>query len=122
MKLFKSRDLISLIGPKAKDIYRPEVLTNADNAFELGGMFGFLPPGLGVPYHFHKKRESVIIVISGEAVENVDGVKFTLNAGDVLFIQAGEKHSLSNESNSDFRFIEFFTNPPLAADFISAEA
>jgi quercetin dioxygenase-like cupin family protein len=84
-------------------------------------MFGLLVPGSQVPYHYHNDRESIIIVISGEAIEVVEGKETPIKAGDILFIPAGEKHSMINRSNQDFRYLEFFTFPPLSADFIEVK-
>ncbi len=92
-----------------------------DGAKDLGGMFGLLPPGSRVPYHFHKRRESVIVVISGEATEVIAGKEITVKAGDILYIPAGEKHATINRSGSDFRYLEFFTTPPLSADFVEVD-
>lgn len=83
--------------------YRSEILTPEHQAKDLGGIFGLLLPGNQVPYHYHKNRESIIIVISGEAIEIIEGKEFPIKAGDVLFIPPGEKHTVVNRSGKDFR-------------------
>ena len=45
MKLFKSGEYIEQANPTPGSPYRPEILTAADGARDLGGMFGLLPPG-----------------------------------------------------------------------------
>jgi quercetin dioxygenase-like cupin family protein len=121
MKLFKTNHYIKLSNPQPGQPYRPEILTVEDNAKTLGGMFGILVPGSQVPYHFHRNRESVIMVISGKAIEVIEGEEITIKAGDVLFIPAGEKHNTINRSGEDFRYLEFFTCPPVRADFVEVE-
>jgi quercetin dioxygenase-like cupin family protein len=74
-----------------------------------------------VPYHYHNKRESIIIVISGEATEVIEGKEFPIKAGDVLFIPSGEKHTTINRSQKDFRYLEYFTSPPVGSDFIEVK-
>ena len=118
MKLFRTDDYIHMENPHPGCPFRPEILTHEHQAKDLGGMFGLLPPGSQVPYHYHQKRESLIIVIEGEAVETVEGEAFPIKTGDVLFIPAGEKHGVANRSEKNFRYLEFFTQPPLAADFV----
>jgi quercetin dioxygenase-like cupin family protein len=123
MKIFRFKDLLKIKKQDpSKNTYRPEVLTKSDGAINLGGMFGLLEPGSEVPYHFHKERESVIIILEGKAVEIIEGRKFILKKGDILFISAKEKHSIKNHSEKDLKYIEFFTNPPLSADFFDANS
>jgi len=121
MKVFKSSQYIDMENPTPGEPYRPEILTKEHNAKNLGGMFGLLVPGSQVPYHYHENRESIIIVISGDATEIIEGEEIPIKAGDVLYIPAGEKHTTVNRSGQDFRYLEFFTCPPLGADFIAVE-
>ncbi len=108
-------------NPTPDRSYRPEILSADDQAKNLGGLFGLFPPGTQVPYHYHKNRESLIVVISGEGIEVIEGEEIPIKAGDVLYIPAGEKHTTINRSNQDLRFFEFSTCPPLAADFVKVE-
>ena len=121
MKIFKTEEYIKMANPTPGTTYRPEILTKDHQANSLGGMFGILVAGARVPYHYHNKRESIIIAISGEATEVIEGKETPIKAGDVLFIPAGEKHNTINRSNQDFRYLEFFTSPPLTADFVEVK-
>ncbi len=121
MKVFKSKEYAKMENPTPGKAYRPEILTASHGAKNLGGMFGLLVPGTQVPYHYHKNRESIIIAISGEATEVIDGKEFPFKAGDIAFIPAGEKHTTVNRSGQDFRYLEFFTCPPVGADFIEVK-
>ncbi len=121
MKIFKTQEYIQMENPNPGQTYRPEILTKEHGAKDLGGMFGLLVPGSQVPYHYHKNRESVIMAISGEATEVIDGREMPFQAGDVLYIPAGEKHTTINRSSKDFRYLEFFTFPPVSADFVEVK-
>jgi quercetin dioxygenase-like cupin family protein len=121
MKVFKSEEYIKMANPTPGKPYRPEILTKEHQAKNLGGMLGLLVAGSQVPYHYHKNRESIIIVISGDAIEVIEGKEIPVKAGDILFIPAGEKHATLNRSNQDFRYLEFFTCPPLSADFVEVK-
>ena len=121
MEIFKIEEFIKMENPTPGKFSRQEILTNEHKAKDLGGIFGLLVPGSQVPYHFHRKRESVIIAISGEATEIVEGKETPVKATDVLYIPAGEKHMVVNRTDKDFRFLEFFTYPPVAADFIEVK-
>lgn len=121
MKLFKTEDYLKYKNPHPDTPYRPEILTNEDKAKSLGGMLGILVPGSQVPYHYHRDRESVIMVIKGKAVEVIEGQEIPIETGDVLFIPAGEKHTTINRTGEDFRYLEFFTCPPVTADFVEVK-
>jgi len=121
MKIFRTEEYIRFINPTPGEAHRPEILKAADGAKDMGGMFGLLVPGSQVPYHYHKIRESVLIIISGEGVEVIEGKEFAVKAGDILFIPAGEKHAIINRSEQDLRYLEFFTRPPVGADFVEVK-
>ena len=118
MKIFKFEDYLKSENPTAGEIYRPEILIDKDGAKDLGGIMGLLPAGKQIPYHYHKSRESVLIAISGEAEEIVEGKDYPFKAGTVFHIAAGEKHMTVNRSDQEFRYLEFYTCPPLDADFV----
>jgi len=121
MKLFKTEDYVKMKNPEPGKPYRPEILTSEHQVKNLGGMFGLLVPGSQVPYHYHNNRESIIIVISGEATEIIEGKEIPIKAGDVLYIPPKEKHTTVNRSANDFRYLEFFTCPPVTADFVEVK-
>jgi uncharacterized cupin superfamily protein len=121
MKVFKTDDYIRMPPPTPGEAYKPEILTSEQGAKSLGGLFGLVPPGTPGVYHFHRNRESVIIIVSGEATEIVEGKEISVKAGDILFIPSGEKHALENRSNRDVRYFEFFTHPPVKADFVEVK-
>jgi uncharacterized cupin superfamily protein len=121
MKIFHSEEFIKMNNPNPGKPYRPEVLTGQEGAKKLGGMFGLLVGGSQVPYHYHNNRESIILVLSGEAIEVIEGREISIKVGDVLFIPAGERHTTINRSGQDFRYLEFFTSPPLGADFVKVK-
>jgi mannose-6-phosphate isomerase-like protein (cupin superfamily) len=121
MKILKVEEFIRLENPNPEEAYRPEIRLADQSIHNLGGMFGLLVPGSQVPYHYHRDRESILVPISGQAIEIVEGEETVIGPGDILLIPAGEKHMVVNRSGEDFRFLEFFTCPPLLSDFVKAE-
>jgi quercetin dioxygenase-like cupin family protein len=105
MEVFKIADYIKKVNPEPANRLTLQLLDK--KAENLVGMFIILPPGRHTPYHFHDKRESILIVISGTATELVDGKKIPIQADDILFIPAKQKHGVQNNSGNEFRFIEF---------------
>jgi uncharacterized cupin superfamily protein len=121
MKVYKTDVYLRMENPTPGTPHKPEILTSEHGAKNLGGIFGLLPPGSPSVYHYHRYRESIIIVVSGEGTEIVEGNETPVKAGDILFIPAGEKHALENRSGRDLRYLEFFTHPPVKADFVEVK-
>jgi len=121
MKIFKTADYIKMENPTPGKPYKPDLFTLEDKVKNISGIFGLLVPGSQVPYHYHNQRESIIVVISGEATEIIEGKEIPIKAGDVLYIPAKEKHTTVNRSTKDFRYLEFFTSPPGVVDFVEVK-
>jgi quercetin dioxygenase-like cupin family protein len=121
MKIFRSSEYVGMKNPTPGQRYRSEILTAEHQAKDLGGILGILAPGTSPPYHYHDNRESIIFAISGEAVEILEGKETPIKAGDVIFIPPGEKHTTVNRSSQEFRYLEFFTCPPVGKDFIEVK-
>jgi len=63
-----------------------------------------LNPGHGMNYHSHRRRDEVWVVISGEGVTTVDGVKKTVRPGDVICMKAGCCHTV--DAVTELKLIE----------------
>ena len=121
MEKFNITEFLKMKNPDPSKEYRKEVLTDPQTAKIIGGVFVILRPGDKMPYHYHKTRESVIIALSGEATEIVEGKEYALKANDILAIPAQEKHGTFNRSQKEFRYVEFFTRVPGVIDRIDAK-
>ncbi len=119
MEIIRTEELMQMVNPTPGKNHRLDLVTPEQRAKELGGFLSIIPAGGEVPYHFHEKRESLLFLIKGEAVEIVEGKEHPVKAGDVLYIPAGEKHQIVNRTNEDLRYLEFFTPPQ--DDFIKVE-
>jgi oxalate decarboxylase/phosphoglucose isomerase-like protein (cupin superfamily) len=118
VKLFKKEDLLSAKNGPIGQVYRENILTTADAAGTLGGLLVIIPPGVEGQLHYHVKRESIQVFLGGEAVGFFTDREIPVAAGDVIFIPPGEKHKISNRSDKEVRFVEFFTEPPVEADSV----
>jgi mannose-6-phosphate isomerase-like protein (cupin superfamily) len=118
VKLFKKASLLSVKSGLIDQTYRENILTSTDAASSLGGLFMIIPPGVEGQFHYHVKRESIQVFLSGEAVGCLTDREFPVAAGDVLFFPPGEKHRISNRSSEEVRLLEFFTEPPAESDFV----
>ena len=121
LKVWKTAQYREMANPTPGKWYRAPILGNEEQAKELGGLVVILAPGKSVPYHYHKNRESLLMVLSGEAVELYEDKEYPIQAGDLIFVPAGAKHAVINRTDKEIRFLEFFTHPPLERDFIKVE-
>jgi quercetin dioxygenase-like cupin family protein len=108
MEMFKIGDYLKSETPTPGKRFSKPILTGEQGAADFRGISAVLPPGSRVDYHFHNRRESLLIGISGEATEIVEGKKYSFKADQIIYMPAGEKHGMVNNSQNDFRYIEFF--------------
>ena len=121
MRVFKTAEYANMHIENPEEIYRAPILTEEHEGNALNGIVVVVPPGSEGHPHYHKERESLFIVISGEAVEVIEGEEVPIRVGDVFFIPPGKVHTIANRSDKDFRVLEFFTHPPVGADFHPVE-
>jgi mannose-6-phosphate isomerase-like protein (cupin superfamily) len=77
------------------------------------------PNGPGGRMHRHSRSDNVYIVKSGEGLLTVEGESHTIVAGDVVYIPAGARHSLSNVSDRELVIYEIYAPAGPAFDFIA---
>ena len=63
-----------------------------------------LNPGHSMNYHSHRNRDEVWVVIAGEGRTIVDGMEQRVNAGDVLTMSAGCRHTIM--ADTELKLIE----------------
>ncbi len=74
------------------------------------------PGGL---YHFHTNSDNVYIVKSGKGQLIVEDNEYIIGEDDIIYIPAGQRHSLKNASSSEpFEIFEIYTPAGKAFDFI----
>jgi putative monooxygenase len=71
--------------------------------------------------HRHSKSDNVYIVKSGEGLLTIEGQNHAIVTGDVVFIPAGVRHSLSNVSDRELVIYEIYAPAGPAFDFIADE-
>jgi len=111
MEIFRTEEYIKMENPTPGLHLKQYIITDQQKAKDMGGIFVALAPGSQRPYHYHDKRESIIIALSGEATEIIEGEEIPIKANEVLYIPALEKHTVENRTDKEFRYFEFFTYP-----------
>lgn len=120
-KIFTIDEYVKMSNPDPGKRYRLEILTEKDNATQMGGIVILLPAKAPkAAYHYHRNRESLLMVISGQAIEVVEGKKFPLKAGQLIYIPPRVKHVIYNNSDTeDLRYMEFYT--PTVRDVVEVK-
>jgi mannose-6-phosphate isomerase-like protein (cupin superfamily) len=68
-------------------------------------------PGVGIGLHDHTFEEAYFI-LSGEVEATMDGAKYSLKAGDVVWTGVGCVHAFRNVGNQPVRWLETFAPQP----------
>jgi putative monooxygenase len=68
--------------------------------------------------HRHTHSDNVYIVRKGQGRLIVEGKEHTIREGQVVYIKAGVRHSLSNVSGELFEIFEIYAPAGAAYDFI----
>lgn len=79
----------------------PLVTRKCGSTSVINGITEF-DPGAKIGVHFHNCEESVMI-LQGEAIAEIDGVRHSLKAGDTTWIPANLPHRFLNESDNVMR-------------------
>ena len=72
--------------------------------------------------HRHSVSDNIYIVKSGEGQLRIEDETVTIKAGQIVFIPAGAKQSLSNISDALFEIFEIYTPAGKDFDFVLAES
>lgn len=72
-----------------------------------------LAPGrsTGGPDNRHATSDQWLYVVSGEGRAILDGEEHALNAGDLLLIEAGEAHEISNTGDHPLETLNIYAPP-----------
>lgn len=77
-----------------------------------------VPPGASEQRHYHVTSRQFFYILTGEAIIEVDGIKYSLKANQGLEIPPGAAHQFWNESSLDVTFL-VISMPKAAADRIN---
>jgi mannose-6-phosphate isomerase-like protein (cupin superfamily) len=66
---------------------------------------------VGGPDNYHTESDQWLFVVSGTGVATVDGEDQRLEAGDLIRIEAGERHGIENDGDDPLETVNFYTPP-----------
>ena len=65
-----------------------------------------------IPYHYHTKRHLFIFGLKGRSVYLVNGRKYTVELGTMLYIEPGDAHHTVEIGDHEGEVLEVFYEPP----------
>lgn len=68
------------------------------------------PPGGHIPPHYHRASVEVYVVRRGVCVLIVNGERHELRVGDVVLMEPGDVHELTNRGEEEFEVLVVKTN------------
>lgn len=86
----------------------PLVTRKCGSTSMINGITAF-EPGAKIGVHFHNCEESVMI-LEGEAVAEINGVRHNLKAGDTTWIPSNTPHRFLNESDKLMRIFWIYAD------------
>ena len=92
---------------KDTDVYR--IQDNTDLK-QLVVSSTLLYPGKSTRGHTHAGQEEVYMFISGTGTMQLDKATFPVSSGDMILIQDGVFHKVSNDSDGDLYFVCVFNS------------
>jgi mannose-6-phosphate isomerase-like protein (cupin superfamily) len=66
---------------------------------------------VGGPENYHADSDQWLFVVSGTGIVTVDNDTRRIDAGDLLRIEAGERHGIENDGNEPLETVNFYTPP-----------
>ena len=72
-------------------------------------------PGSTIGVHKHEEDEELYVIIDGRGIMNVDGVRFEVQAGDVILNPSHGTHEMHNEGIEPIRMVVVDVGPPIEA-------
>ena len=66
---------------------------------------------VGSPDNYHADSDQWLFAVSGTGVVTVDGEEQRIETGDLLRIEAGERHGIENDGDAPLRTLNVYTPP-----------
>ena len=68
--------------------------------------------------HFHRDSREAYVILRGAATMVIDGISLTVETGDVILIEPGERHELAGVADGGIEFLAVTVPPFRPDDFI----
>ena len=92
--------------------YRKRRLLSAEELRQPGALLQVVvvPPGSHIPPHSHRTSVEVYVVTRGNCELIVNGACHEMRPGDIILMEPGDVHALTNRGEEAFEVLVFKTN------------
>ena len=92
--------------------YRKRRLLSAEELRQAGALLQVVvvPPGSHIPPHSHATSVEVYVVRRGVCELIVNGARHEMRPGDIILMEPGDVHELTNRGAEAFELLVFKTN------------
>jgi len=103
--------------------YSKTVIFSAEDFEEEGYLLQVVtvPPRTRQRLHLHRQQTEVFYVLEGRAKIEISGEEYLTRPGDAFICSPGERHSLWNQTDRDFKLAVFKINRPEGEDSVWLE-
>ena len=112
----KEKSAAAIVTPSGEHLYEMIGASRELGAASKQSLaFSVILPGKHSAAHYHKLSEETLYILQGSGRMQVDERTFTVETGDVIFLEPGEIHSLYNDSETIALKQLAITAPPWSA-------
>jgi quercetin dioxygenase-like cupin family protein len=103
--------------------YSKRVIFSPEDFEEEGHLLQVVtvPPRTRQRLHLHRQQTEVFYVLEGRARIDIEGEEYLARPGDAFICSPGDRHSLWNQSDGDFKLVVFKINKPEGNDSVWLE-
>ena len=87
---------------------------------DLSVIFERMPANTAEVRHYHERSRQFFFVLCGQAVLEVEGVRYEIGVQEGVEVPPGAKHQMKNESSADVEFL-VISQPTTRGDRIHTE-
>jgi quercetin dioxygenase-like cupin family protein len=95
-----------------KQTYSKKILFTEDELKSKGNVVQVVkfPPKTKIKTHYHKQTKEIFYILKECGIISIDNQQVRARNGDILLCEPGEIHSVTNDTDEEFRILVFKIN------------
>jgi mannose-6-phosphate isomerase-like protein (cupin superfamily) len=108
VRVCKLDEMVPEVEPTKRN---KSLLVGADISKETEIVYQRFAPNHMGQYHIHHHAENIWMVMQGELEAIIGGVRYFVNAGELIFMPSGVPHATGNRGSVDMLAVEIYAPP-----------